>query len=348
MDTAPLLVATADPDALDDALRWCAAVGVTPEVASDAVAARRSWSAARAVLVAADLAGPLAGTAPPRRDGVLLVEPGTAEGSVWRHAVALGAEAVLDARDEPVVLDRLGALLDGDGEAASLAVVGAVGGAGASTLATAVALEAARRGHRPVLVDADTRGAGVDLVLGAERVEGVRWSALGGADGHVGATRLSRLLPEHRGVAVLACPRDGAAVPADVAPDVLAAAARAYDVVVADVPRHLDGLGTAALQRCEGAVLVVPEDVRCVAAGRIALTRVRAHVPRVLLVTVRRQGGLGSGPVAEALRLPVVARLGHDKRLRGDVDHGRGPGRSRTLRRASGQVLDLLGLGAVA
>ncbi|MDR6117142.1 hypothetical protein QE370_000326 [Aeromicrobium sp. SORGH_AS981] len=49
MDTAPLLVATADPDALDDALRWCAAVGVTPEVASDAVAARRSWSAARAV-----------------------------------------------------------------------------------------------------------------------------------------------------------------------------------------------------------------------------------------------------------------------------------------------------------
>lgn len=346
MDTAPLVVATADPDLLDDALRWCAAVGVAPEVASDAVAVRRSWSVAPVVLVAADLAGPLARTAPPRRAGVLVVGGGEPDGPVWRDALALGAEAVLDRADEPAVLERLGRLLDGTGEAAGLAVVGAVGGAGASTLATALALEAARRGHRPVLVDTDTRGAGVDLLLGAERVEGARWPALGGADGHVGATRLSRVLPTHGGVAVLACPRDGAPVPTDVAPDVLAAASRAFDALVADVPRHLDALGAAALGRCEGAVVVVPEDVRSVAAGRVVVERVSAHVPRVLLVTVRRPGGLGSGPVAEALRLPVVARLAADRRLRADVDHGRGPGRSRTLRRASAQVLDLLGLGA--
>jgi Flp pilus assembly CpaE family ATPase len=146
---------------------------------------------------------------------------------------------------------------------------------------------------------------------------------------------------------VLACARDGAAVPGSTVPDVLTAATRAFDVVVADVPRHLDDLGAAVLTRCEGAVLVVPEDVRCVAAGRIALARVSAHVPRVVLVTVRRPGGLGSGPVAEALRLPVVARLGNDRRLRADVEHGRGPGRSRTFRRASSRVLDVVGLGAV-
>lgn len=349
MDTARLLVATADPDVLDDALRWCAAVGTTPEVASDAVAARRAWVSAQGVLLAADLAGPLARTTPPRRAGVLMLQDGTvpASDALWHHALALGAEAVLDAADEARVLDHLGRLLDGGGEAACLAVVGAVGGAGASTLAAAVGLEAARRGHRPVLVDADTRGAGVDLVLGAERVEGLRWPELGGADGHIGAARLARSLPEHRGVAVLACARDGAPVPAATAPDVLTAAARAFDVVVADVPRHLDVLGTAALGRCEGAVLVVPEDVRCVAAGRIVLARVSAYVPRVVLVTVRRPGGVGSGPVADALRLPVVARVGHDRRVRADVDHGRGPGRSRTYRRASERVLDVLGLGPV-
>ncbi|MGQ3110272.1 septum site-determining protein Ssd [Aeromicrobium sp.] len=349
MDAAHLLVATGDADLLDDALRWCAAVGVTPEVASDAVAARRAWSAASAVLLAADLAGPLARTAPPRRDGVLVLggEPGgTAGDTLWRDAVLLGATAVLDPTDETAVLARLGELLDGRDEAAFLAVVGAVGGAGASTFATAVALHAGRRGHRPVLVDADTRGAGVDLVLGAERAEGVRWPELGGAGGHVGATRLARLLPEHHGVAVLACPRDGSAVPVDVAPDVLTAASRAFDVVVADVPRHLDPLGSAVLARCEGAVLLVPEDVRCVAAARIVLAQVREHVPRVALVTTRRAGGVGSGPVAEALRLPVVARVAHDRWLRADLDHGRGPGRSRTLRRASGQVLDVLGLAA--
>jgi secretion/DNA translocation related CpaE-like protein len=348
MDTARLLVATADPDVLDDALRWCAAVGAAPEVASDAVAARRAWTSAAGVLLAADLAGPLARTGPPRRSGVLVLEAGRepASDALWRHAVALGAQAVLHRADEASVLDHLGRLLDGGGEAACLAVVGAVGGAGSSTLAAAVGLEAARRGHRPVLVDADTRGAGVDLVLGAERVEGLRWPVGGGAAGHVGAARLARSLPEHRGVAVLACARDGAAVPGSTVPDVLTAATRAFDVVVADVPRHLDDLGAAVLTRCEGAVLVVPEDVRCVAAGRIALARVSAHVPRVVLVTVRRPGGLGSGPVAEALRLPVVARLGNDRRLRADVEHGRGPGRSRTFRRASSRVLDVVGLGA--
>lgn len=351
MDDARLLVATADPVVLDDALRWAAAVGATPEVASDAVAARRAWGTASAVLVAADVAPALARTAPPRRDGVLVLDTGASAApadAVWRDAVVLGAAAVLDRSDEEEVLARLGALLDGGGEAACLAVVGATGGAGASTLAAAVAVEAARRSHRPVLVDADARGAGVDLVLGAERTEGVRWPALGGADGHVGASRLAGLLPRHQGVAVLACARDGAPVPVEVAPDVLAAAARAFDVVVGDVPRHLDALGAAVLARCEGAVVLVPEDVRCVAAARVVVGAVSAHVPRVLLVTVRRRGGVGSGPVAEALRLPVVARVSPDRRLRADVDHGRGPGRSRTLRRAAGQVLDVLGLGGPA
>jgi secretion/DNA translocation related CpaE-like protein len=350
MDAATLLVATADPDVLDDALRWSAAVGVTPEVAHDAVAARRAWSAASVVLVSGELAGPLARTAPPRRDGVLVLDPGEAEGTadLWRAAVQLGAVEVLGRHDGGTVLERLGALLDGRGEAACLAVVGAVGGAGASSLATATALESARRGLRPVLVDADARGAGVDLVLGAEHVDGVRWNGLGGADGHVGAARLARQLPQRHGVAVLACPRDGADVPVDVVPDVLTAITRAYDVVVADVPRHLDPLASSVLTRCAGAVVLVPEDVRCVAAARLLLPRLAERVPRTLVATVRRPGGLGSGPVAEALGLPVVARVAADRRLRADVDHGRGPGRSRTLRRAAGQVLDLLGLGAPA
>jgi secretion/DNA translocation related CpaE-like protein len=346
MDAATLLVVTSEPDVLDDALRWSAAVGVAPEVAHDVVAARRSWTSAAAVLVSAELAAPLARTAPPRRDGVVVLAggPGPHPDAVWRHALHLGAVEVLGRHDGATVLDRLGTLLDGRGEAACLAVVGAVGGAGASTLATATALESARRGLRPVLVDADARGAGVDLVLGAERVEGVRWSGLGGADGHVGATRLARQLPARDGVAVLACPRDGADVPVEVVPDVLTAATRAFDVVVADVPRHLDPLAAGVLTRCAGVVLLVPEDVRCVAAARLVLPRLAEHVPRVLLATARRRGGLGAGAVADALQLPVVARVGPDRRLRADVDHGRGPGRSRTLRTAAGRVLDVLGL----
>lgn len=350
MDAARLLVATADPDALDDALRWCAAVGVTPEVAHDVVSARRAWSAASSVLVGSDLAADLARTAPPRRDGVLVIERsrrvdrGTVGADTLRAAVGLGASAVVDPGDEAAVLARLGELVDGRGEAVCVAVVGAVGGAGASTLAAATAVEAARRRHDVLLLDADPRGGGLDLVLGAERAEGVRWPQLGGADGHVGATRLAALLPRHADVAVLACDRDTPHVPLDAVPEILTAATRAFDVVVADVPRQLDPLGAAVLGRCAGAVLVVPEDVRSVAAARIVLDDVREHVPQMALVSVRRRGGLGRAAVADTLRLPVLARVGTDRRLRSDVDHGLGPGRARTVRRAGGAVLDLLGV----
>lgn len=359
MDASHLLVATTDPDVLDDVLRWCAAVGVTPEVAHDVVSARRAWSGAAAVLVGGDLAEGLARTAPPRRDGVLVLHAGRGTvgtgrpGAVstlgaavdpWRAAVELGASAVVDTSDERAVLERLGELVDGRGEAACVAVVGAVGGAGASTLAAVTALEAVRRRHDALLLDADPRGGGLDLVLGAERVEGVRWPRLVGADGHVGASRLATLLPRHDGVAVLACDRDAPHVPLEAVPQVLGAASRAFDVVVADVPRQLDPLGATVLGRCSGAVLVVPEDVRCVAAARIVLADVREHVPEVAVVSVRRRGGVGRAAVAESLRLPVLARVGPDRRLGSDVDHGRGPRRSRTVRRAAGAVLDLLGV----
>lgn len=345
MDASRLLVVTADPDLLDDALRWSAAVGVAPEVAHDVVAARRAWPEAAAVLVAADLASALARTAPPRRDGVLVLDAGDGT-APWAAAVALGASAVLPSADEDGVVERLGELLDGRGEACCVAVVGAAGGAGASTVAAVLAAEAARRGQGALLLDADPGGAGIDLVLGSEAVEGVRWPELGGAGSHVGATRLARLLPRHDDVAVLACARDGTPVPLEAVPHVLTAASRAFDVVVADVPRHPDPLGSAVLGRCAGAVLLVPEDVRCVASARLVLERVRDHVPLVALVTARRRGGLGSAPVGEALQLPVVARVSADRGLRADVDHGRGPGRSRTVRRAAGRVLDLLGLEA--
>jgi hypothetical protein len=42
----------------------------------------------------------------------------------------------------------------------------------------------------------------------------------------------------------------------------------------------------------------------------------------------------------------VIARLRHDRHIRTAVDHGHGPGRSRTARGVATAVLDLLGLDA--
>ena len=57
-----------------------------------------------------------------------------------------------------------------------LAVVGGRGGAGASVFAAAVAVAAVRDGERALLVDCDPLGGGLDLLLAAEDVAGLRWA----------------------------------------------------------------------------------------------------------------------------------------------------------------------------
>src|SRR6266498_897465 len=59
----PLLL-TAHPELLDDLLRLCAAAGVEPEVAPDAVAGRRSWLSAPLVVVGNDVAEALVRASP--------------------------------------------------------------------------------------------------------------------------------------------------------------------------------------------------------------------------------------------------------------------------------------------
>ena len=49
-------------------------------------------------------------------------------------------------------------------------------------------------------------------------------------------------------------------------------------------------------------------------------------------------------PVEDALEMPVLARIRPDRRVRGVIDRGHGPGRSRSLRRTAATVLDALGL----
>ena len=60
------------------------------------------------------------------------------------------------------------------------------GGVGASTLAAGLAFVAARSGRRTALVDLDPGGGGLDLLVGAERLDGWRWPRLVAARGHLG------------------------------------------------------------------------------------------------------------------------------------------------------------------
>ena len=331
------LVATADPVLLESALRWCAAAGATPDVAHDVAGLRRSWRSASAVLVGQDLA-----TADlPRRDRVVLVSH--EREAAWAPAVRVGASGVAVVDQEDAAVAEVLQVLDGRREGCLVSVVPAVGGAGASTLACFLALEASGRGLDALLLDADPSSGGLDVVLGAEHEDGARWPDLLQVDGSLGAATLPRVLPRAQGVAVLA-PGAGGGLPESVG-GVLDAAVRGFDVVVADVARGArEQAVDDTLARSVLTVLVVPERVHAVAAGRRAVKELQERCAAVVAVSVPARGGTGATAVGELLGVPAVARVRHERRVGLSVEGGRGPGRSRRWRGAAADVLDLLGL----
>lgn len=341
--TMPLVVTT-DEALLDEALRLCAAVGATPVVARDMAAARKSWPIAPAVLVCVDVAAELARTEPARRDGVVVIGQDTA--GIWPVAVALGAERVCAVpREQDDVIELLANALEGHGEACIVSVMGGCGGAGATTVASALVVAAARRGLSAFLLDADPIGGGIDLVLGHERVEGMRWRDLDSAHGRVSGDSLRQALPSHAGVSTVSWDR-GDPLDADPATvhAVLSAASRTFDLVSVDLPRYFNPLTEDIVARSVLTVLLVPEEVHALSAAGRVLDRLQRHSGNIALLTCARAGGLGAAVVGETLGLPVLGRFKHDRRLGTALDDGLGPGRSRTLRTGCCAILDTLGL----
>lgn len=348
----PLLV-TADEHLLDALLRLAAAAGVTPQVASDAVTARRSWSVAPLVVLGDDQVAAALSIGLPRRPALAVVCDHPADDEVWRHAVAVGAEQVLVLPDSA---ENLLALLgDGGGSGGerglSVAVVGGCGGAGTSTLCAALALTAAQRGHPTLLIDADPLGGGIDLVVGREDAAGLRWPDLAGASGRLSAPALRQALPqaEHR-LSVLSWGReDLPSVPAASMRSVVQAGQRGHAVVVVDLPRRLDAASEEALIRVDQVLVLVPASVRAVAAAHRVVAQLR-EVSARLAAVVRGPGPTGlDGPlVAASLGVRLAAEMRAERGLAEALDLGLGPLRRRRgpLRTCAGGVLDLLGAGA--
>lgn len=346
--TAPLLI-TADEFLRDEMLRLAAAAGVTPEVAADAAAALRGWSAASLVLLGADLADEVARTAPARRRGVHLVAWGAPAEDLYRLAVEVGAEAVLGLpRSEDWLVERLTDLEDSDrGEGIVVGVVGGSGGAGATTFGCALAQVAARRGPA-VVVDVDPLGPGADRVLGLETREGVRWDALVRTTGRLSARSLREALPRRDGLSVLTWPAGSSEpVPAATAREALSALRRGHDTVVVDLPRTADTIVDDLAARCDLVLVVVVPSVAGVSAAARLCARM-ADTARLRVVV--RGSGIDEEEVARVTGVPVLARMADQRGLAEALDLGLGPVRTDrgALGRTSTAVLARLAVGRVA
>ena len=116
------------------------------------------------------------------------------------------------------------------------------------------------------------------------------------------------------------------AVDADLYPQTLAVlATRAepmgIELVVADLARTPCDAGAEALRRASALVVVVPREIRAVAATQRLLRAMSGHSAPVWLVT-RGPGhsGLDAIEVASALELELIADLRHDPRIAAAVE----------------------------
>ncbi|MFB7494574.1 septum site-determining protein Ssd [Streptomyces sp. NPDC056161] len=322
------LIVTEDTDLLDDLLRLCAAAGATPEVHHGVPERRDRWEAAPLVLVGDDAARRVHGAA--RRRGVVLVGRDQDDPGVWKRAVQIGADHVLMLPDgEQWLVDRIADVAEGVGRPAfTVGVIGGRGGAGASTLACALAVTSAREGARTLLVDADPLGGGLDVLLGGETAEGLRWPAFAASRGRVGGGALEESLPRLHSLRVLSWDRgDCVAVPPQAVRAVLAAARRRGGTVVVDLPRRLDDGVAEVLAQLDLALLVVPAELRAVAAaGRVAAAV--GMVLRDLRVAVRGPytPGLDDREVARLLGLPLAGEVPVEPGLLRPHEGGKPPG----------------------
>ncbi|MGP3952816.1 septum site-determining protein Ssd [Streptomyces sp. 7N604] len=324
------LIVTEDEGLLDDLLRLCAAAGAEPEVSPGLPAGRGSWEGAPLVLVGDDAAHRLRGAA--RRAGVLLVGRDLDDHAVWRQAVDIGADHVLFLPDaESWLVDRIADAVEGVGrQALTVGVIGGRGGAGASTLACALAVTAARAGQRTMLIDGDPLGGGLDVLLGGEGADGLRWPAFAQSRGRVGGGALEESLPELHSLRVLSWDRgDSVVIPPEAMRSVLSAARRRGGVVVVDLPRRVDDAAAEALAQLDAGLLVVPAELRAVAAAhRVAASA--AMVLRDLRVVVRGPcgAGLDDEEIARLLGLPLAGELRPEPGLMDALEGGAPPGSS--------------------
>lgn len=308
---------------------------------------RSMWDRAGIILIDFVSAEAALATGFPRRSGVILVTDAPPTLDDWRIATSLGAEHVVSLPwDEDALVRILGepaSVASGDGGV--IAVVGARGGAGASTFAAALGLCSGRSGRRALLVEGDRYGSGLDLLLGWENAPGLRWSGLVVEGGRVSGDALHGALPSRDGLSVLALGRSderSVGLSAVAVAAVLDAGRAAGDLVVCDAPRHPSDVSDALYAAADLVALVLPAELRAVTSAEVVAAHVVDRNANVgLVVRGPAPGGLRADDIAVALELPLLTSMRAEPALAERLERGGLVlGRRSPLAAAANAVLD--------
>ena len=311
--SAPVVVLTTDSDLLNHILAGAAVARLEPELVPDADALRAIWPYASMVLVGVDEALAVSRQALPRRTEVYLVGDEARHAEARRWSVQLGAAGIVLPGDAALLES---AMVDGAGHRGGrlLAVVGGAGGAGASTVAAGLCFAAALSGRRALLLDCDPIGGGIDLLVGAERIDGSALAPIRSGQRPFGrppraAARRRRCRYLGDGSQVLAR-RRLPIEPGRRADEGGPRLGRTQPRSGRCRPSPELGEGPlAVLRRADLALVVVPADLRGVAASReISAELVTACTSLGVLVRQSRVGRISVDAVADGLGLSASGR----------------------------------------
>jgi secretion/DNA translocation related CpaE-like protein len=306
------VLCTEDPVLHESVMRVAAVADVDIVVHQRLSDARGSWSSAPVILLGSDAVSDALILGLPRRAGVVIVTMD--DGDLWRCAVELGAQAVVTLPGDDAQL--IGLLVDRDHTsqppAPVVVVTGGCGGAGASHLAVAIAQSAATHCARgALLIDADDLGGGLELLVELENAPGLRWRDLSAIEGRVPPDALRGALPHVDDMHLLSHDRQSTVVEPQTWDAILDAGSRGYGLTVVDAARDCS---PTVMNRARLTVVVVPADLRSVAAAAARIAVLQQHARDVrIVIRHRRDSDLDRTDVSAALESPIAGEYSDHK-----------------------------------
>lgn len=336
---APVLMAISDPVLAPEVATVIAATGRSVIDTVDPRDIARLGPKASVVLADPTTAPALAGVPAGVTKVLLFPEPGPADFELAMnvhadHALVIPAQA-------PQLLHIIGRTDNPSPRAGErglvTCVIGAVGGAGASTLAAALTIAQ----PDSTLVDAVPLSGGLDLLMGIEDSAGVRFNDVALGSGNIAAADLKNALQHIKtGQAILTSARlsEESCHPEELA-TAMELLATTGDVVV-DCPYYGEEF-SAAVGAADHVVIVVPSEIRAVARAKMLVDRLKnVRVGCCIVVRHRGWSGLSVQEIEGLTGATVVAELPTIKKLAKTTElHGLGSSLPSTLMKCAKAVI---------
>lgn len=326
----PLLFVGPESGLREEVLRLCATAGVAGQTTEASELSQLLWPAPDLVLIDAACIDRVSAAGLSRRSGVLIVTSSQPGLEVWSAAVTIGAEQVLELpAGRASLTERLSDISGGSRPLGPLlAVIGGSGGVGASTLAVALALSAARTGAQPVLLGTDPWDGGIDIALGAEDVPGPRWPDLAGVSGRLSSPAILDGLPYVHGVRFLSSSRSRPVrVAVQTLSAIVTAARRTGAAVIVDLPRGSDESANWLGRIVDLGLVVCPATVSGALAARALVTELGwATDSSGIVVRLGLGSDIDDNSLGTAVGLPILERIRHDPHLLALRQRGEPPG----------------------